>query len=334
MTTTEHHATNDSAARAVDPSAPYLLYLYVGQGEMPRIDQASVVELTPTAATADAALAAIVAAGLTAADLRTRTLFIAGPGPVDAALVVYAALCGFASRKLDVSDLREVLDARSLDATLGDIPALDDAPEHVVVGPATPLDGRSALTVHDAASIASSRKAFFQIGAATTMETLESFVAISAIRRRKNTERFPYLVLSEAFDPTVDDAASSCIDLDDVRRRAAQLRRDRRIDDRGSLVDPRELTDRQRRLVEASALPLGPVLIRLGSHEDPTTGFWRCPRPERHRNGDANPSAKIHEDGFRCFRCDLEQVDALRLTMDTKGLGPDAAADWLLTPTR
>jgi hypothetical protein len=284
--------------------------------------------------TADAGLAAIVTAGLTAADLRTRTLFIAGPGPVEAALVVYAALCGFASRKLDVSDLREVLEARSLDATLGDIPALDDAPEHVLVGPATAFDGRTALAVHDAATIASSRKAFFQAGTATTMEALESFVAISAIRRRKNAERFPYLVLDPAFDPTAADLAASCVDLDDVRRRAAQLRRDRRIDDRGSLVDPLEPTDRQRRLLEASALPLGPVLVRLGSHEDPSTGFWRCPRPERHRNGDANPSAKIHDDGFRCFRCDLEQVDALRLTMDTKGLGPDAAADWLLSSTR
>lgn len=333
----QHDATQNDVtqndSRSVDPAAPYLLYLYVGNGDLPRIDQASVVDLTPKDSSIEAALDAITSAGLTAADLRTRTLYIAGPGPVQASLVVYAALCGFAGRKLDVSDLREVLEAHVLDGHLAQQVLPATPVEFISVGPGAVSDGRDTVDSQATADVHAARRAFFHSGTASAMEALESLIAIIAIRVRKGSDRFPYLVPGdvENFDPASEEATSQCVDLDDLRRRAAQLRRDRRIDDRGSLVPVVELTERQQRLVSASALPLDGVLIRLGAHEDSETGFWRCPRPERHRNGDANPSAKIHQDGFRCFRCDLEQVDALRLTMDTKGLSPDDAANWLLT---
>jgi hypothetical protein len=32
----------------------------------------------------------------------------------------------------------------------------------------------------------------------------------------------------------------------------------------------------------------------------------------------------------RCYRCDGERVDSLRLTMDVLGLSPDEAAAWLV----
>ena len=329
---TQNDATQ-SDSRSADPAAPYLLYLYVGNGDLPRIDQASVVDLTPKDSSPQAALDAITTAGLTAADLRTRTLYIAGPGPVQASLVLYAALCGFAGRKLDVSDLREVFEAHILDGHLVQQASPATPVEFVSVGPGAGLKGTTIVDSESTTAIHAARRAFFHCAAASAIEALESFITLSAIRARKGSERFPYLVPGdvENFDPESEEAISQCIDLDDLRRRAAQLRRDRRIDDRGSLVPVEELTKRQQRLVSAAALPLNDVLTRLGSHEDSETGFWRCPRPDRHRNGDANPSAKIHQDGFRCFRCDLEQVDALRLTMDTKGLSPDDAADWLLT---
>jgi hypothetical protein len=306
----------------------YELYLYVSDDPLPAVSDASVVDLTPKDRSAEAVLAAIVSAGLTAADLRTRTLFLAGSGPVERAVSVYAAVCGFAGRPLDFSDLDEVTVVRSIYDPLvlpTELPRPAETPEQMVVSAADVVAGLDAAVlpaVHFAKRVA--------LGASSSMtSTLEAFVTLAALRRRGPVEKFPHLMPADSPLPG-DDFDGSLLDLDALRRAGAQLRRDRRIDDRDTVVERVAATPRSLRLVAAAALPFDGVLSRLGSVRDESTGFYRCPRPERHRNGDATPSARLSEHGFRCFRCDAETVDALRLVMDVRGLAPDAAADWLL----
>jgi hypothetical protein len=306
----------------------YQLYLYVSDEALPAVSDASVVNLTPKSSDADAVLAAITSAGLTAADLRTRTLFIAGPGPVERAAAVYAAVAGFAGRHLDVSDLDVVTDVRSIHDPLlfpADTPRPESAPESMLFSADDVVDGLDAASlplVHFAKKVV--------LNASVSISTtLEALVMVAALRRRGPVEKFPHLLPNGTPLPA-GDLDTGLVDLDGLRRAGAQLRRDRRIDDRATVVERLALSPRAVRLAAAAALPLEEVLTRLGSVRDDATGFYRCPRPERHRNGDATPSARLAEHGFRCFRCDAEQVDALRLVMDVRGLAPDAAADWLL----
>jgi len=307
----------------------YQLYLYVSDEPMPAVSDASLANLTPKGSDPEAVLQAITAAGLTAADLRTRTLFIAGSGPVERAVAVYAAVCGFAGRHLDLSDLDEVTDVRSIHEPLlfpADTPRPESVPESMLFSAedvVNGLDPAALPLVHFAKKVV--------LGASVSVATtLEALVMLAALRRRGPVEKFPLLLPANTALPE-GDLDAGLLDLDALRRSGAQLRRDRRIDDRATIVDRVEPSARALRLVEAAVLPLEGVLARLGSACDEATGFYRCPRPERHRNGDATPSARLAEHGFRCFRCDAEQVDALRLVMDVKGFGPDAAAEWLLS---
>lgn len=306
----------------------YQLYLYVSDEPMPSVSDASLVNLTPLTLGTDAVLAAITTAGLTAADLRTRTLFIAGTGSVERALSVYAAVCGFAGRHLDVSDLEQVTDTRSVYEPFllpADVPRPESTHESMLFSADDVVNGLDPLVlplVHFAKKVV--------LGASTSVSTtLEALMMLSALRRRGPVEKFPLLLPSGVTLPE-GDLDEGLLDLDALRRSGAQLRRDRRIDDRATVVERLEPSVRSARLVEASLLPLEDVLTRLGSIRDDSSGFYRCPRPDRHRNGDATPSARLAEHGFRCFRCDAEQVDALRLVMDVKSMGPDAAAEWLL----
>jgi len=324
VTVTKHTREHEGADNGVE----YELYLYVSDEALPAVSDASVVNLTSKGHDLDSVLATITAAGLTAADLRTRTLFLAGPGPVERAVAVYAAVCGFASRHLDFSDLEEVTVVKSVYEPLlvsGELPRPSETPESLVLSAddmLAGLDQEMVPSVHYAKKVV--------LGAAVAVaSTLEAFVMVSALRRRGPVERFPSLMPAGVSLPE-GDLTAGLVDLDALRRAGSQLRRDRRIDDRATIVERLEPTVRALRLAEAAALPLEEVLTRLGSVREDSTGFYRCPRPERHRNGDATPSARLAEHGFRCFRCDAEQVDALRLVMDVKSLGPDAAAEWLL----
>lgn len=317
-------AVKDAAPEA----SPYMLYVYVGAGQLPQIETASIVTLTPRDGSAQAALDALLASGMTAADLRTRTLFVAGEGSTATALVSYAALCGFAGRQIDVSDLRSVTEAASLDKGIQTAELAGEPVDSVLVGPGS-SDVYDQFDMEDIARIHHAKRALFVVGDADALTTFESFLTICSLRRRRGGERYPLLCETAPAPESAADG-TAVIDLDALRRQAAQLRRDRRIDARDVTVENVGTTVRQQRLAAAAAMSLEDVLVRLGSHLDTERGLWRCPRPERHRNGDANPSSQVTDDGFRCYRCDGEHVDALRLVMDAQGVGPDSAADWLL----
>ena len=310
--TTAHH-----------PDAAYQLYVLCGEMETPTVSDASVVKVSPEGDTLEAVLVAISSSGLTAADLRTKTLFILGTVPPMRAVLCYAALAGFAGRLLDFSDQSEVFEVRPLLAQLHEA-ADAGRPDTVDVPVVLDLSTESipeSFTPEFVSQVRFTKQLSFH-PAAQAARALESFVFLAGLRFRAAAERFPGIAGPDG---------SLVLDLDEMRRLAATARREKRIDDRGGVVEALSADQRRSRLVMAATRPLDSVLPALGSHQDPESGLWRCPRPERHSNGDAHPSARLTEEGFRCFRCDLEFVDALRLTMDARGLSPDDAANWLLS---
>ena len=343
---------------------PYQVCLYVGT-DVPALDGVRIVDLTPAQPTPDAVLDRLRDSGLTPSDLRSRVLFVADGGTPelrDAALLVYAALLGFAKRRLDVAfgiD-GEVLEMAEFDALLRRQP---DAgrPEAIlnaaqVGGPARDdlphVDISAGFAPSDVSVIRYTRRLRF-VPPAALGHALPQLVALAALRARGDADKLPYLCTGLEPAPSEDVTEPAGVCLDTLRRGAEEFRRAQRTDNREAFADKVELTGRLQRLAAADQIPLADVLTRLGARSktievDPRPGtpefqqgvkvlqeVWHCPRPQRHTNGDATPSARIStkaDGGFQCFRCDRERVKALRLVMDVHGCSPDEAADWLLTP--
>jgi hypothetical protein len=183
-------------------------------------------------------------------------------------------------------------------------------------------------------------------------EALKLLVGIVVLRSRRGVDHLPVLTrkdvtqqqyeaglllaehaydaqeLEKVEEPSLDSRNS--VDLEDLSRETAELRRNNKTDNRDALVETVEPSARQKQLIQAADTEMLVVLNMLGSEQNIETGYWRCTRPERHRNGDANPSCVVEDNTMRCFRCDAEPVDALRLVMDTLNLSPDDAANKLL----
>lgn len=306
----------------------YEVVLYHG-GLQPSIDGVSAFIRLEASSPIDA-VQSLRTSGLTPADLRARTLFLvdelADPAVT---LALYAALCGFAGRRLDFSTGSAITPAAALHhggVTAEDAGRSDSPAELVTVGvatgdepsidPSTPLDPSSISLLRYA------RRVALNPSTPGNQAILTQFVVMAAIRVRNGAEYFPAFLTGEGVS----------VELDLLRREGSELRRSIHTDVRDALVPPSEVTPRQKSLTEAAmARPMEEVLVKLGSVQDPETGYWRCTRPTRHRNGDANPSMRVVEGLIRCFRCDTEPVDPLRLVIDTLDLAPDTAAEFLRT---
>lgn len=329
-------------------------------------ETAKIVDLTPASVSVEDVTAAVAAAGLTPADLRSRVLFAASADSAyrAAALAVYAAVCGFAGRRLDAWVSGTVLELGEFDRVLRaaeDSGRPAEAPEQVQVGgpvraDMVHVDLTTGFTPDALSFIRFARRLRFA-PADDTAVALSQLVAIAAVRSRAGMDRFPLLVEGDEPADLGTGAEGAPVlpgtDLHAVRRHAEELRRSLRGDTRDAVADFVEPSPRSKRLVEASTKDLAETLARLGSRstvinvperdaegnltggEEPVQA-WHCLKPEAHTNGDATPSARIlptHDDqfGFRCFRCLPEKVDALRLVMWAKNCSVDEAADWLLS---
>lgn len=324
------------------PEMPYQVFLRVGADTPQGPAGSTTVDLTPLSTELDDTIEALRQSGLTAADLRTRALFVVSPSCGDEALAMYAALCGFAGRRIDFTDLSDgVVDVRSLHDAASAAPDLGK-PETPVGVVQIGLDHPSsdvaafahldAVTPQDVTDIRYARQARLVRAGRSVKDSLTLLVATAGLRKRTGGDRFPLLVEgSEPVDIVEDSFVSPGLDLDAIRRAGAELRRGSRMDDRSVLAPASEVTPRQALLAQAAAIDPALVLPLLGSYFNEETGFWRCPRPDRHRNGDANPSTRVADGLVRCFRCDTEPVDSLRLVLDCTGKAPDDAARWLLT---
>ena len=319
----------------------YGIVLTCGTDRTPPGDH-KVVDITPTEATQDAVIAALESSGLTAADLRTQILVVFGNTSAQDLLAVYATLLGFAGRRLHVALDGKVFDTVAFDAAVRTIEDAGQPPMellHVQVGPEgrtdLPIVPFSHLSSPKGASMLRYTKRVRLVVPPDPLDAVRQFVAVAGLRARGQTERLPYLVQGDEPAATEETYRQPIgVDLESFRRAGIALRKRARGDDRGAIVDKVELTARQRRLVEAAAVPVGQTMQRLGARYNEQEDAWHCPRPDRHTNGDQNPSMRVKADKVRCGRCDRERVDSLRLIMDTLTVTPDEAADWLLGPAR
>lgn len=315
----------------------YTIVFTCGTADTPPLD-VKVVDVTPTAKSAQGVLDRLTEAGVTVADLKAEVLVCFGDDDVLRNLVVYTALVGLSGRRPDVAVGGRILAASGLDTKVrrskdAGVPPV--RPLHVQVGETgrgdLPEIAMSALPDPRALSMARHAKRLRMVPVADALGALNQLVAVAAVRARGTEERFPFLVQGNEPAPTEATAAAVVgLDLEQVRRDAVSLRRDTRSDDRSAVVERLAPSERQQRLLDAAAVPVEDAMARLGARFNVEADAWHCPRPDRHSNGDATPSMRVVKGRVRCGRCDDERVDALRLVMDVTGTTPDEAADWLL----
>jgi hypothetical protein len=344
---------------------PYQVCLYVGPSA-PVLADVRVVDLTPADDTPAAVLARLRESALNPADLRSRVLFVADGDASyrDRTLMVYAALLGFARRRLDVAfgvdaealvmadfdvALRKTADAGRPETAIAQVqvggPVRTDLPY---------VDISDGFTPAKTSLLRYARRLRF-VPAPVLGHALPQLVAIAALRARGESDKLPYLCTGSEPVPTEDTVADVVgVCLDTLRREGEDVRRSLRSENRDSIAAKAEPTLRAQRLVDADAVPVRDTLVRLGGrskvvevaakpgtpeHEAGQTvplEVWHCPRPDRHTNGDATPSARITvtgaqgEGAFQCYKCDRERTGSLRLVMDVRGCTVDEAADWLL----
>lgn len=158
------------------------------------------------------------------------------------------------------------------------------------------------------------------------------FLALSGLRTTKDRARLPFLV-AEAVTEEPDRANLGSSQPLDFRSAGSSFRAGQRLQAELALLPKEEsvTTPRQDILVKASQVDIEKVMQALPKSRTEDGQKWHCPRPERHTNGDRNPSMRIDANMTRCFRCDGEWVDSLRITVDSTGMSPDQAASWLLS---
>ncbi|MBO2455987.1 hypothetical protein [Actinomadura violacea] len=307
------------------------------------------VDVTPPAGTGDITAAAVEglrAGGLTPADLRSRVIFMAPDDP--GCLVSYAALCGFAGRRVDAYAGGAVLEFSRLDpdgSTFADAgrpdghlmwaqaggPGIQDAPEMPTVRLALNTPG---LAEPEAVTVIRYAARLRMVASAAVRDALAMLLLIAAIRRR-GEDRFPYLSTGTEPAPTTKDDPTQGIDLEKIRRAAAEHRKALRAGRKGAEIVPAvPVGAHDQRIADANKTSVTTVLTRLGSTAD-AAGRWSCPRPDRHGDGDRDLSMKISGDNrVRCRRCDGEKAGPVRLVVDVLGLTPDEAAAFILDSTQ
>jgi len=300
----------------------YQVVLYVGKN-IPSLEGVSVVNITPKAESMESIVDAIKSAELTAADLRAKTLLVVEEIGIELALKIYSMVIGFAGRRINISVDGQIIDAASLNH-FGVISKDAGKPEETVEVVELERESFSFNEELDPVTVSKLRYAKKCILPATLTlkESLELFVRAAGYRVRNNGDHLPTMKISES---NAANEEENYLDFNEYRKMGNELRRLVKTDDRGAVVERITPTERDILLEQAAKLPIEVALMYLGSYSDETGELWRCPRPERHRNGDLNPSMKINEEKVRCYRCDLEAIDAVRIIMDSLDVTPDEA---------
>ncbi len=321
---------------------PYQLVVSCGTAQAPQLDGVKVIDLAaPTALPAEPVadgdgeqpqhpvLAALAASSLNSGDVRARILFMVDPAvPALAAVSAYSAFTAFCGRRVDASCGAERVETSSLELQLRNAPDAGKAPQIdlVVIGEGELPEGFTEESVHrteavwtpqDYSAIRQAKRALVFLPE-SPFDAISSFIVVSALRIRNEAERFPVVVLGD-----------SVVDTDELRKLAVEVRRSQRADSTSHLAPKASLGMRSRDLLAACAVPMEAVMVALGS-TTPGEGLWHCPRPRRHANGDANASMRVERGKARCFRCDAERVDAVRLVADSRSWSADESAEWIL----
>lgn len=261
-------------------------------------------------ATADAVVQQLARVNITPTDVRANVQLVLPPAvPAADAAVIVATLDGFMGRFVPV---------RAADGEVEPVEAPAETPRRPdVVEDEITIDADTDLSepqVHFA------RRARVNLDGLGTAAALSLVLSVAAARKRPLHERLPDLAVADGQDP---------VQLEDARRTGLAYRGDLRKPAASSTAEERDPSPRLQRLQRAAEAPIADVLRRLGATTDASGEKWHCSRPDRHNNGDRNPSLKIVDGRTRCFRCDPEWVDSLRLVVDTLQVTPDEAAVWI-----
>lgn len=325
-----------------DEQAPFLgrytVVVAVGDAVPDPPEGVTVYRMGVPAPTPESVRAEIDRSGVPPNATRADTVVVFGADVgLKEALAAYAGLVGYAHRRLDAltgSGLVEawVWDESGRSAAPGE--KADPVPAQIQVGRPRPDLPSVSLDLDrpdpEAAALLRDARRVRWVPPAGLAQAISEFLYIAGVRARGEHDRFPFLAEGdEPPPPPGDPTAQVGVCLDTIRFAASGLRRDKLARRPAALAPAAEPTERQRRLERLAGVSPEAVLLALGSVRDPETGFWRCPRPWRHRNGDANPSAQVDDRGVRCMRCDAESLDPLRLVADVLSVTVDEAADWL-----
>ena len=240
-------------------------------------------------------------------------------------LSLYSFLVGMSGRRLDFGYDSNVVNVDlfyKMSLKVVDSGKNEDIPERVTVGTKTNssdliIDYKSEITPEIAAQIRYSKELLIRESKDNSNNDLLNFIIISSIRVKNKAENMPFFIESDGNE----------VDLDSFRKRGSEMKKTIKSDDRSEIVDKLPLTKRQESIIESDSANMEKVLLYLNSTHNEETGFWRCTRPENHKNGDANPSMVLAENRSRCFRCDTEDIGPVRILVDTLKISPDDAVE-------
>ena len=253
---------------------------------------------------------ALTNAGVTAADIRARTILKVDDIAATDLAVLVSTLFGFTGRWVHINLNGEMIDLPQL---AGHTPKAGPRPET----PALEVIGMSSQSHLSDAPHAHRALLSETMGPA---ELLVALVVLSTLRRRASGERFP-LILTTGEEE---------VRLEDARRAGARMRTDARTATQGPLAPKADVSPRIERMNTAAATPITDALTRQGATAD-DDGKWTCPRTGRHNQDNPSSTVVVHEDNTaRCYRCDPERVDTVRLVAAVRGCTGDEAAEWLL----
>ncbi len=296
------------------------------------------VELSIDVATPEVVLKSLAESGLTPGDFRADAV-CSFETDTTTAVLTYAAVVGFAQRRVDVLSSNMLIEAGKIDRlarSIKDAGKPETVPQQVQVGVVQhqtlpSIAFSSQLSAADASSIRYARRVRFA-PSAEIPSAITQFLVVAGIRARVAVDRFPYLVQGD--EPAPNETTPLQITgvcLDTLRADALELRRRHRTGSRETVIPKPAPSVRRSSLMKAAEIAIEDALVLLGGRKNESTGLWHCPRPTRHTNGDANASMRVVKGLVRCYRCDGERVDSLRLAMDVLGLSPDESALWLVS---
>ncbi|WDZ87490.1 SAV_2336 N-terminal domain-related protein [Micromonospora cathayae] len=306
------------------------------------------LRLADGAESPEGAVGALRASGLSAADFVARVVLFAGE--VRETLIHYAALYGFAGRRVDAYAERRLLRLSQPDPEYDDFPDAGRPDGYLewgqAGGPPAAAVPTVSLDLRDPRNVTVIRYAarLRLVPPPTPRAALQALVRVAAIRRRDRGERLPFLSTGREPAPVGKEDPAQGVDLERVRRAGQNHRQELRRADHivDDLLPPRPRPPWLRRMAEANAVDIRTVLARLGSEPD-ETGKWRCPIGPAHdgpahdgpaHDGPAHDGAatvRVSGDNrARCARCQAEKVGPVRLVVEARGIAPDEAVSVVL----
>ncbi|MDG4816425.1 hypothetical protein O7628_13040 [Micromonospora sp. WMMD956] len=286
------------------------------------------------------AVEALERSGLGRADFKSRVVLLANDdtGGERETLVLYAALYGLAGRHVDVYAGGTVLELSRPDWATGDLPDAGRPPKWLPWAqaggpppegiPWVPLEGNDP----DQVTVIRHANRLRFVAPAGTRPAVEAFVRLAAIRRRPKGERFPHLSTGHEPVPTRKDDPLQGIDLYAVVEAARRYQEEQRRSaaDAATVVAPREVSPRLRRIAEANRVDVVSVLQRLGFSQG-ESGKWRCPWSGAYPDSTLADTVQVTDDNrARCKSCPQWELAPVALVAETRESAPDEAVSFVL----